>query len=171
MPEKKEELKKEPSLHEIEEKVLSVIEIHSEDKSPLLPILQDVQKEIGFISPDAMLIISETLDVPLSQVYSAVTFYNDFKTEKRGRHLLRVCMGTACCLKKGETLLFELEKEIGVKAGATSEDGLFTLETVNCFGACSLGPILEVDGRIYSKIEIKKARSICQELRRGDSEA
>jgi len=169
MPEKKEDEKKGPSAYEVEEKVLSIIELHSEDKSPLLPILQDVQKEIGFIGESSMVAISETLDIPLSQVYSAVTFYNDFKTEKRGKHLLRVCMGTACCLKNSETLLFELEKELEIKTGATSADGLFTLETVNCFGACSLGPILEVDGKIYSKMDSKKAKEICQKIRKEDS--
>jgi NADH-quinone oxidoreductase subunit E len=167
MPGKKEDEKKEISAYEAEDIVLSIIENYSEEKSPLLPILQDVQKTLGLISPQAMIAISETLDIPLSRIYSAVTFYNDFKTEKQGKHIIRVCMGTACCIKKSECALLELEKELGIKTGSTTKDKMFTLETVNCFGACSIGPIVEIDGKIFSKVDRKKAKKIAEEIKKG----
>jgi len=165
---KKEETAKSPSSYEIEESVLSIIDSHSEEKSPLLPILQDVQKAFGFISPQAMFEMSETLDIPLSQVYSAVTFYNEFRTKKRGKHLFRVCIGTACCIKKADAVILELEKELGIQCGQTDKKGLFTLETVNCFGACGLGPIVEVDGRIFSLVEPKKAKALAEEVKKKE---
>ncbi|MEM3690479.1 MAG: NAD(P)H-dependent oxidoreductase subunit E, partial [Candidatus Micrarchaeia archaeon] len=131
--------------------IRNIILKYKDEPGALLPILKEVQDTHGYIPRQAMLRISEELKVPLSKVYSAVTFYNQFKEKKSGKHTIRVCLGTACCVRRSEEILKALESTLGIKEGETDEKGLFTLERVNCVGACSLGPIVEIDGKIYSK--------------------
>jgi len=150
-----------------ENKVLEIIKKYSGTKSPLLSILEEIQQNFGYIPKSLMLTISEQLGIPLSRVYSVATFYNDFKKEKRGQHLIRICLGTACCVKEADANLELLEKAFGIKAGSTTPDNFVTLETVNCFGACNLGPIVEVDGKIISKVDGKKIKNILNGLKKN----
>ncbi|MCX6709658.1 MAG: NAD(P)H-dependent oxidoreductase subunit E, partial [Candidatus Woesearchaeota archaeon] len=144
--------------------VLEIVKRHSREKSPLLMVLEDIQLEFGFIPKDAAIALEKEMNIPLSRISSIITFYNDFKTEKRGLHLVRVCLGTACCVRNANTLLGAIEDELKIKSGKTTPDNKVTLETVNCFGACGLGPIIDVDGRIIGKCDEKKARAIAREL-------
>ncbi|OGO32123.1 MAG: hydrogenase [Chloroflexi bacterium RBG_16_56_11] len=126
----------------VSEKVARVLEKHRRDKSMLVGILQDVQADIGYIPKDAMVEVSRGLDVPESRVYSVATFFKAFSLTPRGRHLINVCLGTACHVRGAEKVLEKIEEELKVKRGETTPDLKFTLETVNCVGACALGPMV-----------------------------
>jgi NADH:ubiquinone oxidoreductase subunit E len=112
----------------------------------LVEVLLDVQESRGHVSQDAMRTIAQRLNVALIDVYSAASFYKAFSLKPRGRHTCTVCMGTACHVRGAPLLLSELEGQLDVKPGETTEDGEFTLERVNCVGACALGPVVIADG-------------------------
>lgn len=123
-------------------KVKQVLQKHQHDKSLLVGILQDIQAEIGYLPKDALQETSKGLGVPLSRVYSVATFFKAFSLTPRGRHLINVCMGTACHVRGAVKVLEKIEQELKIKTGETTKDLKFTLETVNCVGACALGPMV-----------------------------
>lgn len=127
---------------EQKQKVNQVLQKHQHDKSLLVDILQDIQAEIGYLPKEALLEASRGLGVPASRVYGVATFFKAFSLTPRGRHLINVCMGTACHVRGAPKVLEAIEKELGVKSGETTKDLKFTLETVNCVGACALGPMV-----------------------------
>jgi len=129
---------------EQKERVKQVLQRHQHDKALLVDVLQDIQAEIGYLPKEVLLETSEGLDVPLSRVYSVATFFKAFSLKPRGRHLINVCMGTACHVRGSAKVLEKVEQELGIKAGETTRDLRFTLETVNCVGACALGPMVIV---------------------------
>ena len=120
----------------------------------LIPILQEIQEEYNFLSETSIKEVSAELTLPLHHVYSVATFYNVFSLKPKGRNIVRVCMGTACHVRGAVRILEEIERILGIKNGETSLDGRFSLETVNCLGACALGPIIvlnkEYNGLITS---------------------
>jgi len=116
----------------------------------LVQILQDVNLEYNYLPEHALKYVSEVLEVPLSRVYHVATFYTAFSLRPRGKHLIRVCMGTACYARGSSRVLEELERSLEISAGETTADSLFTLETVNCLGCCALGPVVMVDRDYYS---------------------
>jgi NADH-quinone oxidoreductase subunit E len=123
-------------------KVKQVLEKHHRDKSLLVDILQDIQAAIGYLPKDALQQTSQGLDIPLSRVYSVATFFKAFSLTPRGRHLINVCLGTACHVRGAAKVLESIEKKLKIKKGETTRDLKFTLETVNCVGACALGPMV-----------------------------
>ncbi len=123
-------------------KVKQVLEKHRHDKSRLVDVLQDIQAAIGYLTKDALQQASQGLDVPLSRVYSVATFFKAFSLTPRGRHVINVCMGTACHVRGSDKVLERVEKKLKIKRGETTKDLKFTLETVNCVGACALGPMV-----------------------------
>jgi NADH-quinone oxidoreductase subunit E len=127
-----------------EEKVTRVLQKHRYDKSLLVDILQDTQAEIGYLPKEALAEVSRGLEVPQSRVYSVATFFKAFSLKPRGRHLINVCMGTACHVRGSAKVLEKIEQLLNVKTGETTGDLKFTLETVNCVGACALGPMVIV---------------------------
>ena len=112
----------------------------------LIAALEEIQERYQYLPPEALILVSERLNVPLSQTYAVATFYSAFSLKPKGKHNLCVCMGTACHVRGSPQLLNRLETMLGVEAGETTSDRLFTLETVNCLGACALGPIVVTDG-------------------------
>jgi NADH-quinone oxidoreductase subunit E len=126
----------------VKEKVKQVLEKHGNDNSMLVGILQDVQASIGYLPKEALLAVSQDLGIPQSRVYSVATFFKAFSLTPRGRHLISVCMGTACHVRGADSVLEKIERELNIKRGETSKDLKFTLETVNCVGSCALGPMV-----------------------------
>ena len=124
--------------------VSKVLKKFSKDKALLVDILQDVQAGIGYLPQEALEAVAAGLDVPMSRVYSVATFYKAFSLTPRGRNLINVCMGTACHVRGADRVLASVEKQLGIKKGETTPDLKFTLETVNCVGACALGPVVIV---------------------------
>lgn len=129
---------------EPKEKVRQVLKKYQHDKSLLVDILQDIQAETGYLPKEVLEETSKGLEVPLSRVYSVATFFKAFSLKPRGRHLINVCMGTACHVRGAVKVLEKIEQELGIKTGETTSDLKFTLETVNCVGACALGPMVIV---------------------------
>jgi NADH-quinone oxidoreductase subunit E len=130
------------ALKKQKEIVKQVLQKHQHDKALLVDVLQDIQAEIGYLPKEALQETSRGLDVPVSRVYSVVTFFKAFSLTPRGRHLINVCQGTACHVRGSVKVLEQIEQELNIKAGATTPDLRFTLETVNCVGACALGPMV-----------------------------
>jgi len=138
------------------EKVDSLIDGYADKKEQLISLLQDIQAEFNYLPRDVLIKTSQKLDIPLSQVFSVATFFRAFSLKPRGRHLLTVCLGTACHVRGGHRLVDKVERDYGIKAGETTEDMKFTLETVNCLGCCALGPVVVVDGKYESQMNPDK---------------
>ena len=144
----------------------TMIEGRGNDSSQLIGILQDIQAEYNHLPLSALMQVSETLKVPFSRLYSIATFFKAFSLEPRGRHIITVCMGTACHVRKAPRIVDEVSRSLGIKAGQTTEDGLFTLETVNCLGTCALGPVMVVDGKYYGKVTVKTVGSLLKKYQK-----
>ena len=135
------------------------------DRSNLIPILQDVQEHLGYISQDSVKKISEYMDLPTSKIYGVITFYNQFRLTPPGRHLIQICRGTACHVKGSAALLEALQTELTIKVGQTTRDGRFTLETVACIGACSIAPVICIDGNFHGKVSESNLPGILEQYK------
>lgn len=125
------------------------------DKSSLIPLLQDVQATYSYLPEPALRDIAEFLGIPLVRVFGVATFYNQFRLTPIGKNVIRVCRGTACHVKNSSNLLIALESALGIKAGETTRDKNFTLETVACIGACSIAPVITINDEFYGRLSVK----------------
>jgi NADH:ubiquinone oxidoreductase subunit E len=135
------------------------------DHSALISVLQDVHSEYNYLPEGSLEIISSELGIPLSSVYGVATFFRSFTFTPRGRHLASVCVGTACHVRGGSPVATEFERQLGIKAGETTPDGRFTLETVNCLGCCAIGPVVVVDGEYHSQVSVRHVEKLITENR------
>lgn len=133
--------------------------------SDLIGILQDVQREFGYIPRASLERISDDLKVPLSRVYTVATFYKAFKLQPTGKHIIKVCLGTACHIKGGPQLMQALESELRVKPEEVTEDGLFSYEGVRCVGCCGLAPVIMVDEDFHGKLRPGDIKRILTQYR------
>ncbi len=140
----------------MDDKVTTIINKYNRDKSQLVSILQDIQSEYYYLPKEVLVQVSETMIVPLSQIYSLATFFRAFSLKPRGRHLINVCLGTACHVRGAGRVLESIERNLGLNRGETTEDNKFTLETVNCVGACALGPVVKIDGEYFGQMSTDK---------------
>jgi NADH-quinone oxidoreductase subunit E len=145
-------------------KIQEIVARYGADKSFLVPVLQDVQKEFNYLPEEALNAVSAVLAVPISRIFEVATFYKAFSLTPRGKHLLSLCLGTACHVRGAPLIASHLERELGIAAGQTSPDLQFTLETVNCLGACALGPIIVADGEYHGQVTIAKTNAILKNL-------
>jgi NADH-quinone oxidoreductase subunit E len=134
----------------------------------LISVLEQVQARYRYLPREAMILVSERLGIPLSQVYSVATFYNAFSLEPRGRHELCVCVGTACHVRGARRVLTRLEEHLGIKPGETTSDWNYSLDTVHCLGACALGPIVVVDGEYFGHMHVKKVDQLLARIEQAD---
>ncbi len=141
-------------------KIDEIVNKYKKDPTFLMGILQDIQAEYNYLPKEALIYISEKTKLPLSKIYSVVTFYTTFSLVPRGRHIISVCMGTACHVRGAAKTLEEMERILGTKAGGTTKDMKFTLETVNCLGSCALGPVIVIDGEYFGKVTPDKINLI-----------
>ena len=141
-------------------KVDSIIDRYRAEPGSLTSILQDIQAEYNYLPKSALIKASERVGLPLSQAYSLATFYKAFSLEPRGRHLISVCLGTACHVRGGVRIKEKIERDLKVHAGQTTRDKMFTLHTVNCLGCCALGPIVVIDGQYHGQATQSKVGSI-----------
>lgn len=142
------------------QKVKSFISRHNNEKKALISILQDIQAEYNYLPQEALRLVSESLGIPLIDIVGVATFYRAFSLEPRGKHLVTVCMGTACHVRGGPKILEEFERRLNIEAGGTTEDGEFSLETVACLGCCAIGPVVVVDGDYHAQTTIRNVNSI-----------
>jgi NADH-quinone oxidoreductase subunit E len=141
-------------------KIEKIIKKRQKEPGALVSILQDVQEVYNYLPKEALVAVAEKMQLPLIDICGTATFYKAFSLKPRGKHLVTVCLGTACHVRGGPWIVEELENMLGINPGETTEDGLFTLETVNCLGACALGPVMVIDGEYYGQMTIKKVRNI-----------
>lgn len=132
----------------------------------LIAALEAIQERYRYLPPEALVLASETFGVPLSQTYAVATFYHAFSLKPKGAHCLHVCMGTACHVRGSPQVLSRLEDKLGIQAGETTRDHRFTLETVNCLGACALGPIVVTDGEYSGEMTVAKTDTLVKRLLR-----
>jgi NADH-quinone oxidoreductase subunit E len=130
------------------------------DKSSLIPLLQDVQSVYGYLPESALQEVADFVGMPLSRVYGVATFYNQFRLAPLGENIIRVCRGTACHVKNSANILLALENALNIKAGGTTRDRKFTIEVVNCIGACSIAPVITVNDEYYGRITVKDIPNI-----------
>ena len=142
------------------EKVNEIIRSHSYDKSALIMILQGIENMWGYLPAWALKHVSQELGVPAIQVYGVASYYDAFHLTPRGKHLVRVCLGTACYLRGSPRVLEAVEKELGIKDGDTTSDRTFSLQSVHCVGACALAPVIVVGERYFDKMTPTKVRSV-----------
>ena len=149
------------------ENVLDIVEKHSGGRDGLISILQEVQGRYGYLPAEALRTVAARTGRSLVDVYGVATFYRTFSLKPRGRHLCSVCLGTACHVRGGAVIAEEFGRELGIGAGETTADREFTLETVNCLGACALGPIVVVDGHYFSNVSPVRVKQIVDQARAG----
>lgn len=132
------------------------------DRNPenVLLVLEDIQLEFKYLSEDNLYLVADYFGLPLSRVYSLATFYKSFSLRPKGEHHICVCTGTACHVRGAERIVERVTQELGIKPGETSSDMRFSLETVNCLGACALGPLVVIDGKYHGKVTSAKVDKI-----------
>ena len=134
-------------------------------REDLIPILQDIQENVGYLSENAIVKVGEYLKLPASKIYGVATFYNQFRFEPKGKHHIQVCRGTACHVLGSSTVLDQLEKHLKTKANQTTRDGMFSIEVVACIGACGLAPVICVDGEFHAKVTSDSIKDIVDSYR------
>lgn len=144
-----------------------IINEYRKKEGSLIIVLHDVQKLIGFLPREVLIYIALSLDIPLAEVYSVVSFYSLFSMQPRGKYTIEVCTGTACYVKGSDKIFNELKEQLNIEPGEVTPDGMFTIETTRCKGACSLAPVISIGDNIYSKVTEEKITEILDEYR-GD---
>jgi len=140
------------------EKVTAIVNRYGCSRDSLVSVLQDIQSKYRYLPEDALRAVAQQLDLPLIQVYGVATFFKAFSLKPRGKHMVSVCLGTACHVRDAPRVLDEVKRQLGIEPGETTEDMRFTLETVNCLGACALGPIVVIDGQYDGQMSPGKVK-------------
>ncbi len=136
------------------------------DSSVLIPMLQDIQDVFGYLPEDELKKVSSHSKLPMSRIYGVATFYNQFRLQPLGKYVVRVCRGTACHVKGSFDLLQALEHELEIKAGETTKDLNFTIETVACIGACSIAPVIAINDKFYGGLTVKSLRKVLNQYKK-----
>jgi NADH:ubiquinone oxidoreductase subunit E len=155
---------------EVTEKLESIVERYRSGKSSLIGVMQDISQEYGYLPEEVLQEMSRLIEVPISIFYSLATFYSSFRLEPIGKKHICVCVGTACHVRGASQVVDTLERDLQIAPGETSKDGNFTLETVNCVGACALGPLVTVNGEYHGKMDQKKITRLVKSIRQEISE-
>jgi NADH-quinone oxidoreductase subunit E len=152
---------------DIEEQVAEILLFYNDDEEMLIPILQEVQQQFGYLPERAMKQVAGYLHIPESSVFGVATFYAFFKLVPTGRNIVRVCRGTACHVRGGARILKEVEKQLGIKPGESTPDLEYCLETVACIGACALAPTMTINDKTYGQMTPKKVNEIFKSQKEG----
>lgn len=167
MPEKKEQncscmeqkLKKE---------VKKILEVYTNEKDNLIPILNDIQVKYGYIPQIAQKEISEYLKIPMAEVYGVITFYSRFTLKPKGKYAISVCLGTACFVKGSEKIMERLKGRLKIEEGETTPDGKFSIDSTRCVGACGIAPVFTVNGEVYGRATVKELDEVLDKLEKGE---
>lgn len=142
-----------------------IIGEYAETKGALIPVLQSTQNLLGYLPKESLAYISRRMKIPYSEVAGVVTFYSFFSTTARGKHVIRVCLGTACYVRGGKEVLQSLIRELKIKVGETTEDRQFSLEIGRCFGACGLAPVVMIDDKVHQRVKADRIKELLQPYR------
>ncbi|WP_312652963.1 NAD(P)H-dependent oxidoreductase subunit E [Proteiniclasticum sp.] len=152
-------LSQNPKIQELDAFILKI----NAKESDLIEVLHHAQNLFGYISEELLGHISEKISVPKAKIYGVVSFYSYFTTEPRGKNVINVCMGTACFVRGADKILREFESQLRMKSGETSIDGIFTIDSLRCVGACGLAPVVMVNDKVYGRVETGDVRRIINE--------
>ena len=149
-----------------------IIDSYGCQQSNLIAIMQEIQAEYKYLSEEALTLVAEKLGISTAKVYSVATFYENFSLEAKGRHIIKVCAGTACHVRKSGPIYDAVRDYLGLTGKKkTSADGMFTLETVACLGACGLAPVMTIDGEVHSKMTPEAALALLEDIRKKEDAA
>lgn len=148
-------------------RLTAVIEESRSTPGCLMHVLQEAQGIYGYLPIEVQTIIAEGLGISLSEVYGVATFYSQFSLKPKGKHRISVCLGTACYVKGSDKILAEVEKQLGIKCGECTEDGLFSIDSCRCVGACGLAPVMMIDDEVYGRLKPESVKEILDKYR-GD---
>lgn len=146
-------------------KIKEICDRYQDEKTPLMMILSDIQKEYGYIPLDVQEIVSKRTGVSVAEIYGVVTFYSFFSLKPKGKYVIGCCLGTACYVKGAQQVIDKFSDILGIKAGETTEDGMFTIDALRCIGACGIAPAVSINGKVYPKVAVSAVPGIIEELR------
>lgn len=149
------------------ERILRILEKHNQDRGGLIAVLEEIQTEHGYLPEKALRMVSERKGHSLVDVYGVATFYRSFSLRPKGRHHVCACLGTACHVRGAPRVVRELERQLRIPAGETTPDRQFTLETVNCLGACAIGPVVVIDGHYFPRVRESRIAQLLEQALRG----
>ena len=150
---------------EVVQGVKEICDSYASEPSPLMMILSEIQKKYGYIPLEVQEVVSEKTGIPVAEIYGVVTFYSFFSLNPKGKYVIGVCLGTACYVKNSQLVIDKFSELLGIQAGETTEDGMFTLDALRCIGACALAPALSVNGKVYPKVTPDQVERIINEYR------
>lgn len=143
-----------------------IIDRYIAEKTPLMMILSDIQKEYGYIPLEVQELVSERTGISVAEIYGVVTFYSFFSLKPKGKYVIGVCLGTACYVKGAQQVIDKFSECLGIPAGGTTEDGLFTIDALRCIGACGIAPAVTINGKVYPKVTVDAIPGIIEEYRK-----
>jgi NADH-quinone oxidoreductase subunit E/NADP-reducing hydrogenase subunit HndA len=152
-------------------KINEICDRYVDERTPLMMILSDIQKEYGYIPLEVQEIVSARTGVSVAEIYGVVTFYSFFSLQPKGKYVIGVCLGTACYVKGAQQILDKFAEIIGIKPGETSADGLFTLDALRCIGACGIAPAVTINGKVYPKLTVDAVPKIVEEYKAMEANA
>ena len=135
------------------------------EKTPLMMILSAIQEEYGYIPLDVQEIVSERTGISVAEIYGVVTFYSFFSLKPKGKYVIGCCLGTACYVKGAQQIIDKFSELLGIEAGGTTEDGMFTLDALRCIGACGIAPAVTINGKVYPKLKVSDVAGVIAEYR------
>ena len=144
----------------------AICDRYANERTPLMLVLSDIQKEYGYIPLEVQEVVSAKLNIPVSDIYGVVTFYSFFSLTPKGKYVIGVCLGTACYVKGGQNVIDKFCQVLNCKPGQTTEDGLFTVDALRCIGACGIAPAVSINGKVYSKVKVDEVTKIVNEYKK-----
>ena len=150
-------------------KINEICERYTDEKTPLMMILSDIQNEYGYIPLEVQEIVSKHTGISVAEIYGVVTFYSFFSLTPKGKFVIGCCLGTACYVKGAQQVIDKFSELLNIKPGETSEDGLFTLDALRCIGACGIAPAVSINGKVYPKVEVGQVPEIIESYRKEAS--
>ena len=147
-------------------KINEIIDRYSNETTPLMMILSDIQKEFGYIPLEVQELVSDRTGIPVAEIYGVVTFYSFFSLKPKGKYVIGCCLGTACYVKGAQNVIDKFSEVLDITPGGTTEDGLFTLDALRCIGACGIAPAVSINGKVYPKVSVDMVPSIIAEYKK-----
>ena len=146
-------------------KINEICDRYANETTPLMMILSDIQTEYGYIPVEVQELVSEKTGISVAEIYGVVTFYSFFSLEPKGKYVIGICLGTACYVKGAQQIIDKFSDILGIKAGETTADGLFTIDALRCIGACGIAPAVSINGKVYPKVTVDAVPGIVEEYR------
>ena len=146
-------------------KIHEICDRYANEKTPLMMILSDIQNEYRYIPLEVQRLVSERTGISVAEIYGVVTFYSFFSLEPQGKYIIGCCLGTACYVKGAQQIIDKFSEILGIRAGETTADGLFTIDALRCIGACGIAPAVTINGKVYPKMTVDKVAAVVEEYR------